>query len=129
MFKDGDIGTITGTDKLIQDILKILMTPIGGNYFNPAYGSYFSSTLIGSYLDKEISVSVAGNKIKDSLENLKTLQELQQNQYNQKVLPSELLAAVQNVSITNLPNDPRGYSVAIKVLTKAFNSTTITLKV
>ena len=121
-FLQGDLALVTGAEKLNQEILKIALTPIGGNFFNPAYGSYFSQSLIGSYLDADISTVIGTNQLKDSLENLKTLQDMQQNQYGQQMLPSELLAAVQNVSIVQDPSDPRSYFVSIQYISKAFTS-------
>ena len=36
---DGSLSTVSGNNKLRQDIIKILLTDIGDNKFHPKYGS------------------------------------------------------------------------------------------
>ena len=59
--KNGDMELVTGGDKLIQDILKISVTPAGANPFSLWYGSLIAKTLIGSHLDQDIIVESAKN--------------------------------------------------------------------
>jgi hypothetical protein len=116
---NGDLEKVQNTDKLIQDILKIAITPLGGNPFYPFYGSPISKNLVGSALSFTFSSSIASNQLKNSLE---TLQKLQKEQATfQAVSPYEMLAAVRNVSIERNQVDPRFFSIAIEALTKALS--------
>ena len=46
-------NAVSDNDKLIQDLLNFLMTPISGNKMFPWYGSDVSGILIGSNYDLE----------------------------------------------------------------------------
>jgi hypothetical protein len=116
---NGDLATVNGQDKLIQDILKIAITTAGANPLQPWYGSLVSRTLIGSHLQTDIVISVAQSQLKNALENLKNLQTLQ-TASGQKTTPDELLSFISEVSVTRNASDPRLFSVRIKVLNKAF---------
>lgn len=124
----GDLQTVENTDKLIQDILKIATTPIGGNPFFPWYGSPMSKILIGNPLSFEFSESVATSQLNSSFETLQKLQTVQTNS-GQKVTSSELLAAIQQIKIQQNQTDPRYFRVVIKALTRALTSATTSLDV
>ena len=129
VIKNGDFTTITGEKKLIQDVLKICLTPVGANVLQPWYGSFINQTLIGSGLDSDTSLSVAENQLTSALENLQKLQNLQITSTNQKVTPDELIASIRDVSISQNTNDPRAYEVSITVLTKMFSKVNVSFSV
>ena len=74
---NGDFQRVENTDKLVQEILKIALTPLGGNPFFPFYGSPISRTLIGNPFDFEMTSTIASDQLKASLETLKNLQIVQ----------------------------------------------------
>lgn len=115
----GDLQKVQDTDKLIQDILKIVTTPLGGNPFFPWYGSSISSSLIGNPFSFQFVGSMASSQIKESLETLRKWQNAQTSS-GQTVSPAELLAAIQEVKVERNQIDPRYFRVVIKALTKAF---------
>lgn len=117
----GDLRKVENADKLIQDILKIVYTPLGGNPFFPWYGSPISDTLIGSPLSFQFLESLATTQLRTSLERLQQLQTAQAKM-KQKVTASEMLAAIQEVKIARNQTDPRYFKVTIRVLNKAFTS-------
>lgn len=120
---DGDFDKVEGTEKLIQDVLKLLLTPLGGNIFYPFYGSLLSRSLIGQPFDFELISTVSSSQIQSSLE---TLQKLQQGQsLEQSVTPFEQIAAIKNVTIQRNRTDPRFFSVFIDVITRAMSVTQI----
>ena len=47
LLSNGDFKQVTGTDKLVQDILKICLTEMGANPLLPWYGSGINKSLIG----------------------------------------------------------------------------------
>lgn len=128
VLKNGDLLAIKGQDKLIQDILKIALTPAGGNVLQPWYGSLLSKTLIGSPLQTDIIISIAKTQLQNALETLKNLQNLQVSS-GQKMDPSEQLAFIKNINIERNRIDPRIFSVQINVLNKAFGTVSTSLNV
>lgn len=118
--KDGDLSKVEENDKLIQDILKIALTPLGSNVFHAWYGSPITQSLIGSGFDMEFTTSVASSQLRNSLEALQKLQKKQASY--QQVTPGEQIAALADVRIERNIVDPRYFSVFIKALTNALTT-------
>lgn len=127
---DGDLQKVENTEKLVQDILKIALTPVGGNPFFPGYGSNISKNLIGNAFNSGFTSSIAEDQLRASLDNLINLQRIQANS-GQRITAYEMLAAIQDVKVERNQTDPRFFKVIIKALTKAFTpantSFTVTL--
>jgi phage baseplate assembly protein W len=125
---DGDLDQIQDASKLIQDILKILQTPLGSNVFFAWYGSLLTDVMIGQVLDKSVTTTVIQQQIKT---NLETLQRLQRHQLSngQHLTPGELLAAIREISVHRNTSDPTMYQIVVKVITKAFRTETASLDV
>ncbi len=117
---DGDVDRVEDTEKLIQDVLKILLTPLGGNPFHTWYGSLISGTLVGNAFEDEFLIKIASSQINSALETMQNLQKAQTAV--QKVTPNELLAAIRDVEVNRNPVDPRIYSVFVTVLTKGLST-------
>jgi hypothetical protein len=113
---DGDFQKVENTEKLIQDILKMVTTPLNSNLFYPWYGSPISKSLIGTPFDTQFISTVASNQLQGSIETLQKLQSLQASYQN--ISPSEQIAAIQEVRIERNQVDPRFFTVIIKVLSK-----------
>ena len=122
---DGDIAKVQDTDKLIQDILKMVTFPIGGNPFFPWYGSPVSKSMVGQSFDMEFLSTIGSSQINTSLSTLQKLQSEQAR--SQRVTPYEQIAAIQQVMIERNRVDPRNFSVLIKVATRALLSVTAEL--
>ena len=125
--EDGDLSRVENTEKLIQDILKIVITPMGSNQFYPWYGSRLSKSLIGQVFDFEFLSTVASSQLQNALENLQRLQQEQARQ--QRVTPFEQLAAVKGVRIERNQVDPRYFLVIINTLTRAFTEANTALTI
>ena len=125
---NGDFEIVENADKLIQDILKILMCPLGSNVFFPWYGSSLSGTSVGQIFDEQLKQDIIAQQINS---NLETLQKLQQQQMSdgQRVTPNELLAAIQSVSVERNTVDPTFFSIDVNVITKGFQVLTASLSV
>lgn len=128
VINNGALQTVTDSQKLIQDILKILLTDVGGNPLQPSYGSYLSRSVIGNPMQNAAIVQIAKSQINSCLVNLQQLQ-LQQIKSLQKVSADEQLAAVTGISVIRSTFDPRLFNVKISGLTKGFQpiSTSFTL--
>jgi hypothetical protein len=114
---NGDLAKVQDTEKLIQDILKLLMTELGSNPFFPWYGTTLSATMVGSPLEISFLASIAENQIRSGLETIQNLQRSQAAQ--QKVTPAELFAAIKNVSVVRSQVDPTHFTIYLSFLTKA----------
>jgi phage baseplate assembly protein W len=116
---DADLDIVEDNEKLIQDILKMLMTPLGSNLFFPWYGSLLAGSMVGQVLDDSFRKSIVETQINNSLETLQNLQK-QQSADGQRVSPGELLAAIKSIDVDRNIVDPTYYTINVKVLTKAF---------
>lgn len=114
---NGDIAKVENTEKLIQDILKICIFPLGKNVFFKWYGSPISKSLIGNVMNDEFSSTIASNQLASSIQTLQSLQ--QEQAKRQRVSPFEQIYATKSVKIERNQVDPRYYGVFINVLTKA----------
>jgi len=125
---DNDLETVENTDKLVQDVVKIVFTPIGSNPFHPWYGSPITKSLIGRPFESDFMSTIATQQLEASLTRIQSLQ-IEQLRKNQLVTASEQLAAIQNVSIERNITDPRFFTIALTVLTKAFSRVNIPITV
>lgn len=123
VIQNGDLRTVVDSEKLIQDILKICLTNVGSNPFNPGYGSFLSRTVIGNAMYTTSVVTIAKSQLTTCLTNLQTLQQ-KQIQSRQRVSADEQLAAVSDISVVRNTIDPRLFNVTIKVLSKGYKPIT-----
>lgn len=123
VINQGALKTVTDSEKLIQDILKICLTDVGGNPLHPSYGSFLSRSVVGSALQTNVVVSIASSQINTCLTNLQHLQQLQLNSF-QRVSADEQLAAITGISVLRSAFDPRLFNVKISCLTKGFQPVT-----
>jgi hypothetical protein len=116
---NGELATVENSEKLVQDILKILTTDLGANLFFPWYGCPITKSLIGTGYGSTFVKDVATQQLFTSLQTLQRMQD-DQLQRSQIVTPQEQIAAIQNVDVNRNPSDPRFFTVAVTVLSKSF---------
>lgn len=114
---DGTLKTVTDTNKLRQDILKIIVTPIGSNKYHLWYGTNIGPHIIGSapsdsFMENEISFA-----IQDSLNRLQKLQRAQASE--QDVTLAEMIANINDILSQRSVTDPRLITVYVSVMSKA----------
>jgi phage baseplate assembly protein W len=126
--RNGDLQRVEDTEKLIQDIVKIVSTQIGANPFFPWYGSPITKSLLGRAFDRSFVSSVATQQLRTAIERLQTLQQ-EQLRRNQIVTPQEQIAAIQKVFVDRNIVDPRYYTIVLTVLSKAFSKVDIPLSI
>lgn len=112
---DGTMRTVEKTAKLRQDIIKIILTPIGSVRPHPWYGSTVSESTVGSLPDNFLFSDIE-SAISESLDRLITLQRAQATQQNVQL--SELIATVQEISADRDPRDLRLVNVRVSVVSK-----------
>lgn len=113
---DGTLQTVINNDKLVQDITKAILTPIGSNRFFKWYGCALSSRVIGEVLDATLTQIEIQRSIQDTLINLISLQKAQAR--TQYVSAGESIAAIQEISVLKNMEDPRQYEIYVSVLTR-----------
>lgn len=128
VIENGDFKKVTDSEKLIQDILKICLTPVGYDSLNPWYGSYLSKSIIGSAESYDFLNSVAKNQLTKALENLKDLQIIQVKT-NQKMSSDEQIASIRSIQVIPNKYDPRVFDIFISVITKGFKNITTSFSV
>lgn len=116
---DGTLRTVEKTKKLRQDVIKVILTPIGDAKFHPWYGSNINENSIGNILPEDLLFENLSTAITESLERLLTLQRSQATQ--QRVSLEELIAVVQEVQVDRDPRDPRVVHVRVLVLSKSLS--------
>lgn len=128
VINNGALRTVTDSEKLIQDILKICLTNVGSNPLYPGYGSFLSRTIIGNAMYTSSIIQIAKSQLNTCLTNLQSLQQTQV-QSRQRVTADEQFAAVTDISVTRSTQDPRLFNVNIKGLTKGFKPITTAFQV
>lgn len=128
VIQNGDLRTVTDSEKLIQDILKICLTNVGSNPLNPGYGSFLSRTIIGNPLYTSTIVQIAKSQLTTCLTGLQNLQQ-QQVQSRQRMTADEQLAAITDISVVRNTVDPRLFNVTIKAISKGFKPITTAFQV
>lgn len=113
---DGSIKTITDTPKLRQEVLKIILTPLGSVRYHPWYGCSIDTEAIGNPADFDLIRAQIVSSITSSLEKLRTLQRSQSA--NQRVSLAEIIESIAHVSAERDVNDARGINVVVTVISK-----------
>lgn len=124
---DSDLAKVQDTEKLVQDILKLLMTEIGSNPFATWYGSSLGQTMIGSGFDNNFLTTLAESQIKNGLDTIMSLQREQAAQ--QKLTPSELLAGIKSISVERNQVDPTYFTITLNILTRSLKAIPITFDI
>jgi hypothetical protein len=117
VLSNGKLKTVTDSEKLTQDILKICLTTAGSNPIHPWYGSFISRTIVGNPNYTSILVQISKSQLNTALQNLKELQDIQIISF-QRISADEQIAAISDISIIRNNLDPRLFDVIIRVTTK-----------
>lgn len=113
---DGSLSTVSDSPKLVQDIGKMVVTPLGSNIFAPWYGCDLSDRVIGQGL----STQLLAQEIENSIENsLNIIRQLQSGQSSTQVLSlAEQLGPTKSITAYYDPNDSRKLNIAVIVYSK-----------
>lgn len=113
---DGTMRTVIDTPKLRQDIIKIVLTPLGSVKPHLWYGCSLGDDVIGKALPELFQTSKIQAVIIKSLERLRALQKTQS--VNQRVSLAELIDVVGAVDVERDTADPRKLNILITVFSK-----------
>jgi len=124
----GYIVTVSGNQKLRQDIIKILLTAYGDNKYHPGYGSGLGQIEIGS-TDFKLTEAEIKNTALSAINGLIAMQKRQAR--SQTLSPAEVIVSVLDIGVLRDNVDPRLYNLRISVLTQqlteVFDNITIRL--
>lgn len=123
VIQNGDLAKVTSSNKLLQDILKIAITQVGTNPYQPWYGSLVSNTLVGSVLPDDVTTNAAEGQLQLALNALQTMQVTQQKG-KVPLTAAEQIASIKKINVYRDPNDPRQFNVSISVISKAYTPIT-----
>jgi hypothetical protein len=118
--KDGDLETIHDTNKLTQDLLKIIVTPLNANPVNPWYGSNVGLALIGNTFDLDFGIEAARAQISTAIDNLLRMQLSQSN--TQVLSPAESILSIKDIYVNTNKNDRRVVEVLASVVSAALTT-------
>ena len=113
---DGTIQTVRDNTKLVQDILKPILTEQGENPFHRWYGGVLALRIIGNVLDANQGATEAERAIQDTLATLVALQREQAR--IQYVSPGETLATLKSIDVLRDTEDPRRWQIVVAVITR-----------
>lgn len=113
---DGSLRLVTGTDKLKQDVIKIILTPLNSSKFHSWYGSSISDDMIGEIPAESALFLQISNSISESLDRLRSLQLAQTTSQSTEL--AEMIASVRDISVQRAPDDPRQVNVVVSIIAK-----------
>ena len=113
----GELKPVFNDNKLRQDLLKILLTPLGSNPNYPWYGSPLSEKTIGKALDPAILNMEMTTAIQYAINNLIELQK-RQIKDGQYASPSELIGQILDINLAPSIYDARQFNISITVATR-----------
>lgn len=116
LLPSGDVKTVRDSQKLRQDILKIIVTPAGSNKFHMWYGCTVGEDVIGKNLPNNMFTMDIQISISNSLNRLMSLQKQQQS--NQAVSLAELIDNIASVVAERSTRDYRQVVVKVIVYSK-----------
>lgn len=116
LLQNGEIRTVSDTEKLRQDILKIILTPAGSNKYHPWYGCTVTDAIIGMNLPANIMDLDIKTSISESIERLRILQSQQLT--TQSVSLAELINVIGKIEAYRAPEDFRQVKVDVSVFAK-----------
>lgn len=110
---DADFDIVTDSDKLIQDVIKMVTTNQGSNRFQPAIGSLINKRLIGQTLNAQNTVTVLQASVQEALVLLQKLQK--QQAQTQALSPAEMLVQINSIDVSRDSVEPRQLNVVLKL--------------
>lgn len=123
----GNLRTMRNSDKLAQDIIKILNTPVGTSPLNLGYGSPLTTNEVGTIVDVDRVIQQTQSSIAQALEQLVALQALQQA--IQPLTDAETLVDFETPVVEQDSEDPRQFNIAVNALSRDLTPLTVALVV
>ena len=117
----GDLAIVEGTNKLVQQVLKALMTNLGDNIYDPLYGSGLQS-LVGEQLSIYTSIRLQ-QYVQDCIFHLQQLQQ------SQSLTPEETILRINDIGVTVDQQDPSKVNIIIVITNGSYQEVPINLTI
>lgn len=108
----GRIATVTGTDKIRQQILKALMTIQGSNLYDVGYGS-IADSMVGQKMDAYSAASL-------QFSILNCLNNLSQTQKDNNLPSNETIASISDISAVADVDNPLKVNIVVTIMTQDY---------
>lgn len=123
----GDVDNVVNSDKLAQDVLKVLNTTLGSDPLNPNYGSLLTAASIGQMSNIDIVTVQIQNIIEQALQNLIQMQTLQKTY--QYVSDAETIVDFDSPIVEQSATDPRQYNIIVSAVSRDMTPITMSFMV
>jgi N-methylhydantoinase A/oxoprolinase/acetone carboxylase beta subunit len=121
---NGDVDQVIDSNKLAQDVIKLLNTTLGTDPFNPGYGSTLTASSIGTTPDPNDVILRTQAIITQGLNQLIAIQNLQRSR--QYVSDAETILDFDTPTVQQDAYDPRQYNIQVNAVSKALTPLTLT---
>lgn len=111
----GELRTVSGTNKAVQDVLKVLHEPVGSNPLIPTLGSNLTSLNIGINMDPTFTESRVETSVKNTIQQLQQIQASQAQ--SQIVTPAERIVQINSIIAQVNEQDPRQFDIQLSITT------------
>ena len=121
---NGDVDRVVDSDKLAQDVIKLLNTTIGSDPLNPNYGSTLTSSNIGQAIASPDNMAAQAQAvISQGLDQLIALQGLQRT--IQTVTDAETILDFDAPVVEIDPIEPRQFNITVNAISRDLTPITI----
>lgn len=110
---DADFDAVVDSNKLVQDVIKMITTPQGSNKFQQQIGSLINKQLVGQTLSAQNTVSVLQSSVQQALIQLQKLQQAQAQ--TQALSPAETIVQINSIDVQRDSVEPRQLNVVLKI--------------
>jgi len=124
---NGDLLLVRDSDKLVQDVLKLLNTTTGSDPLNPMYGSILTSASLGQIMDPLVLATRAQMVIAEALDNLISIQQYQRS--IQFMSEAESIVDFDTPIVEQDASDSRQYNIYVSAISKELVPLTIQIEV
>jgi len=109
----GKVVTLTGAQKLIQDIRKVVLTESGSNIFHKWYGTEVVSSLASKITQSDIVTLRLSQSIRTALQQYSDTQRLQERASPGQVTDSERFGSLIRLNVAPDSVDPTTFNISI----------------
>jgi len=117
--ENGDLAVVYDSNKLTQDLLKIIITPLNSNKLHPWYGSNVGLALIGNVFDLDFGIEAARAQVSTAVDNLLRMQ-LSQSQ-TQVLSSAESIVSIKDIYVNTNSTDRRVVEIKVSVVSAALS--------
>ena len=121
---NGDVVRVVDSDKLAQDVIKLLNTTLESDPLNPGYGSLLTNAMIGSGNKEPQSLAAQAQVIiADALDQLIAQQQFQKT--FQALTDAETIIDFNTPLVEQDPQEPRQFNIQVDAVSRDLTPITL----